>query len=82
MPPTKMVEKIKSIFKRPAIPAPLMPPKKTMATVKSRTIAALTSIFTLNKPATKLKAVKVLATILKKIPAEAEMLVKGPAILP
>ena len=77
-----MVPKIKSIFKMPAMPAPLMPPKKTMATVKSRTITPLVSMLTLNKPATKLKAVKVLATILKKMPADAEILVKGPATLP
>ena len=77
-----MLAKISTILKMPAIPLLLRPPKNTSSKVTAITIAAAAKSGTPNKPAMRCKAVSVLATMLKKIPAQALKVASHPAGLP
>ena len=71
-----------TILMIPAMPLPLMPPKKTKPAVISRMSTAETYRLTPKMPATKCSAVKVLATMLKKMPAQELTVASQPAGLP
>ena len=77
-----MLAKISKILKIPAIPLLDSPPKKTSAAVTIIITPAASVSGTLKIPATRCSAVSVLATILKKIPAQALSVASHPAGLP